>query len=401
MASRQTWLMSASSISAFKSCPMRFYLGYVLGYQPVQETDSQRVGNRWHRALEIMRKPAGICRACADKGVKNPECDLCHGTDVVLEDRMEAIVAFLNRAYAERPASIEAEDWLAERVMVLNGVAVYKWVYDQLSYKILGTEVKFKLPLINPETNAKLPDVWVVGKIDELVQNTQTGGLLVGEHKTTSKSVDGSSSYWDNLRLAVQPSIYLASGRICQADGTLAHLGITEKMPPISGCLFDVFHKPGLSPKDLTQADSKAFMETGQYCGTEFTQDDRATVIQTPGKKEKTFSIRETSEMFGARVFQDMTERPAFYFAQKEIARTDQDLEKFRWQLYDLYQTARNMDKHNAWFTNESQCEATFKCPYCPICYSGCQVGQGIVPTGFRVKGATTSAATPQTNSTE
>jgi hypothetical protein len=105
--------------------------------------------------------------------------------------------------------------------------------------------------------------------------------------------------------------------------------------------------------------------------------------------------------MFGARIFQDMAERPAFYFAQKEIARTDQDLEKFQWQLYDIYQTARNMDKHDAWFTNESQCEATFKCPYCPICYSGCQVGEGIVPTGFRVKGQTTYATSTQTSSAE
>jgi hypothetical protein len=400
MAGRKTWLMSASSISAFKACPMRFYLGYVLGYQPTVETDSQRVGNRWHRALEIMRKPTGVCRECADKGTKNPDCDFCHGTDVVLEDRMVAIVDFLNKAYAERPASIEEEDWLAERAMILNATAVYKWVYEQSGYEIIGTEVKFKLPLVNPETGAKLPDVWAVGKIDEFARHIQTGRVLVGEHKSTSKSVDGASSYWDNLRLAVQPSIYLASARICQTSGDLSHLGIESTGEPISGCLFDVFHKPGLSPKELTQADSKAFMETGQYCGMEFTPEDRATARQTPGKKEGTFSIRETPDMFGARVFQDMTERPGYYFAQKEIARTDQDLEKFRWQLYDIYQTARNMDKHDAWFTNESQCEATFKCPYCPICYSGCQVGEGIVPTGFRVKGQKDATST-QTSSAE
>jgi hypothetical protein len=37
--------------------------------------------------------------------------------------------------------------------------------------------------------------------------------------------------------------------------------------------------------------------------------------------------------------------------------------------LYAVYQSQKLMAKHGTWFENESQCRATFPCPYIPICY--------------------------------
>jgi hypothetical protein len=376
---------------------MRFYLGYVCNLNLAEESESQRVGNRWHRCLEILRHPAGVCKVCANKSTKNPGCDFCHGTDVMLEDRMAAVVTYLNRAYDNRPDTISLEDWLTERATILNAVAGYVWHYADSPYSTVATELKFSLPLVNPETGAKLPDVTVVGKIDEVLKNEQAGTFHIGEHKSTSKGVGGDSTYWDNLRLAVQPSIYVMAARQLQIDGELKHYGISPDATCVSGCMFDVFHKPGLSPKELSQADTKSFVDgTGNYCGQVFSVSipkdgglviDGVTVVMTPGKKEGTFSIRETPDMFGARLLQDIALRPDFYFAQREIARTDADLKKFSWQMYDLYQTARNMDKHDAWYTNESQCEATFKCPFTKLCYAGVLVDKETVPAGFVRKG--------------
>jgi len=384
---RQFWKLSASSISAFKACPMRFYLSYVCGLQPNEETESQRVGNRWHRCLEILRHPAGVCKVCADKSIKDPECDFCHGTDIMLEDRMAAVVAYLNRAYTKRPETVTEQDWLIERATILYAISGYTWRYADTPYKVVATELKFSLPLTNPETGAKLPDVTLVGKIDEIIADKESKTTYIGEHKSTSKGIGADSTYWDNLRLASQPSVYIVAARQMQVDGNLVPYGIKMDDPPISGCLFDVFHKPGIGQKDLSQADSKAFMETGQYCGGIFSLEETGQCKLTPGKKEGTFTVRETPDMFGARLLQDISMRPDFYFAQQEIPRTNKDLDAFYWQMYDLYQTARNMDKHDAWYTNESQCEATFKCSFCRLCYAGIQVDKDTIPAGFIKKG--------------
>ncbi|KKM65941.1 hypothetical protein LCGC14_1486160, partial [marine sediment metagenome] len=45
-------ILSASSISAFKGCPIRFRNAYVYGIRPIEDKESQRVGTNWHLLLE-------------------------------------------------------------------------------------------------------------------------------------------------------------------------------------------------------------------------------------------------------------------------------------------------------------------------------------------------------------
>jgi hypothetical protein len=44
------------------------------------------------------------------------------------------------------------------------------------------------------------------------------------------------------------------------------------------------------------------------------------------GRARKGFAIRETIGMFGARLLNDIYERPEFYFVRREIARTDAEI---------------------------------------------------------------------------
>lgn len=149
------------------------------------------------------------------------------------------------------------------------------------------------------------------------------------------------------------------------------------------GCLYDVWHKPTISPKMLTQADTKVFIETGDYMGQKFSVQERfpnpdpaQVSINVDGTwaeiemGKKGFAIRETVKMFGARLLSDIYERPDFYYARREIVRTDAELQKFRGELYAIYQTQKAMDKTGNWYENESQCRATFPCPYIAVCYS-------------------------------
>jgi hypothetical protein len=137
-------------------------------------------------------------------------------------------------------------------------------------------------------------------------------------------------------------------------------------------------------------------MKTGTYCGQQFEVAQRGeqsgsggifvngVLAQVePGKKEGTFALRETPQMYGARLMVDIAERPEFYFARKEIARTTDDLERFEKELANIYFAIRNMERTDTWFRNEQQCDATFKCEFCNLCYNNVTITDE-VPEGYK-----------------
>jgi hypothetical protein len=162
------------------------------------------------------------------------------------------------------------------------------------------------------------------------------------------------------------------------------------------GVLYDVWHKPQISPKKLTQAESKQFVAGGEYCGEKFGVQwltaggaggwfVNGKLAETePGAKEGTFAIRETPEMYGARLLQDITQRPEFYFARREIVHQSNDLEAFEWELFNIYQSIRQMSLHNRWWHNENQCTNTFQCSYINFCYNHVDIKPGDTPENFK-----------------
>lgn len=355
--SKREWKMSATCMGCLKACPTRFRLSYVEGLRLAEDTESQRTGIHWHKLLEIARAPGD-------------------------DDPLERAVAWLNEKYAVVPPNKDATEWAVERVTLAYSLAGYLWYYQNDDIKTIAREIKFDLPLRNPETGRALPNVRRVGKIDRIIE--RWGRLLVGEYKSTSKSLDSDSSFWERLGLDTQVSCYCAAVR--EID--------LEDDRPVAGVLYDAWHKPGIKPKKLTMADSRTFADTGLYYGQQFLVarlnvhqykvDDVPTDIE-PGKKEGTFALRETPEMYGARLLADIYERPEYYFARREIARTDAQIERHLGETYHLYKVARAMEKTGWWWLNESQCEATFRCSYTPICYHGVDVFDGkTTPPGFK-----------------
>lgn len=390
MTRTRTQHVSASSIACFKACPYRYYLAYHLGIRPIEDTEALRVGTNWHAILEIATmEPHSQCPHCGPLAEPDSECELCGGVDTLPEDIMEAVVRHLDKAYENRPMSIDPIDWEVERIILLYSLVGWRWNYSEDRIETIEREIKFKLPLRNPASGRALPRVKRVGVIDRIIQ--QNGQYKIGEYKSTSKSLDSDSSFWDHLNLTTQISMYAQAVR--EMD-----LGYE-----IGDTLSDVWHKPSIRPKKLTQAESKTFVETGLYpLDPEFFQQEFELYVEnlpsgsaavtvantpaevTPGKKEGTYAVRETPEMYGARLLADIQARPEYYFARKPIARTDADLKQFEVELYHIYRTIRQMAKDNAWFKNENQCEATFKCPYMGLCYHNIDVSDGQTPDGFR-----------------
>jgi len=382
-------ILSASSIGAFKSCPIRFRNAYVYGIRKIEDSESQRVGTNWHLLLETASLiPGSNCPSAPCHEHEEP-CVICEGTNVVPDNIMDAVTRVLNKAYE----GIEFNDPEAkeiERVTLLHALAGYRWHYGEQLESVVATEQYFSLPLLNPQTGYPVPDVFIEGRIDKLIE--LANGIAVKEHKSTSKSIDPDSTYWGHLNLDVQTTMYIYAARRMQID----MMTKGEIYEPLTNTVkYDVYHKPTIRPKKLTQGDSKKFVADGMYCGQKFevihlkgpaddvVVNDVIAEVEL-GAKEGTFAIRETPDMFGARLLKDITERPEFYFRCVELTRTDAELKAFEQELYDIVQNMKFMIRSGRFYTNEKQCEATFRCDYIEQCYNRETMNPASPPDGMK-----------------
>jgi len=374
--------MSASAISAFKHCPTRFRLAYREGLRPAQDTDALRMGTNWHALHEVYQTTV---RETGDD-----------------DDALTAVSDYLTETYQEVPSWKSVAEWEVERIVLLRSFLCYLWYWDAQPIEYLADELCFDLPLIDPVIGMPLPmsEVKNVGKIDHVIRyNGMVGNL---ERKSTAQSVDPSSRYWERLQKDTQVSNYALAFADMKAAG-LEQFGINGVGPDerTGNTLYDVWHKPSSKPKDLTQKDTKSLIEGGEYFGETFkvevetgqvpttkTDKDGAVIGAgeceegivgitvdgepaewSPGARAGTVTLKETPQMFGARLSADIQERPEFYFARKEIPRTQADLIKYRRELFNIYQAQKMYAKTDCWYENENACTATFNCQYIPICY--------------------------------
>lgn len=392
--------LSPSSIQAFKMCPLKFLYGNFYGLQPDKEKDSYRIGTIWHRCLEILGMLSqGRCPDCFRHEELDPACSLCEGSGVLPIDLMDAVVRYLNQVYEIVPENKTHDQWEVERIQILYSLSGYRWMFPDMHqrYKTMASEVWFELPIFYSNSRRKVPKSCTCGKIDEIIRAVNTGLLYIGEHKSTSTSFEGKkgSAYWDRLKKDVQVTEYLWAARKMQLAGELEKFGIRRDEPLIQGIWYDVWHKPTIAPKMLSQKDSKEFVETGEYFGEKFeiyTEDENPNIfyigafplITTPGKKEGTFTIFETPEMYGARLLSDIATRPEFYFQQREIPRTDQQLEDFEKRLPKICGLIRTTEINDWWDENDMACESPYHCDFKDICYQNLNVGPDDCPDGYK-----------------
>lgn len=384
---------SASSTSAFKRCPTEFRLAYREGLRPSTDTDSQRQGTNWHAMHE--------CYANALNEWLDPDFSQTSHPEGEAAYAMSCVVTLLNEKYAQCPNYKTIAEWKLEQQILLISFVGYQWYFSEDPIEFLASEIAFNLPIHVPKIGLPLPmsQVQRVGKIDHLIR--WQGMVGVHERKSTSRSIEPDSDYWDKSKKDTQVSLYALAFRDMREAG-LENYGIVGIVPDerFGNTLYDVWHKPTIKPKMLTQADTAKFIETGTYCDNQFEivevphptdatlmsyAVDGEVVEMEIGKKG--FAIRETIAMYGARLLADIYERPEFYYVRREVSRTDAEIRKARVDAYNVYQAEKMMDKAGCWFENENSCRATFACKFIPICYGpgADAVCDGkTTPTGFK-----------------
>jgi hypothetical protein len=301
----------------------------------------------------------------------------------------------LNARYEQLYPGMSRESRETERTVLLYSLFAYKYHYDEHKVEVVAREIPFRIPMIDPRTHRAIPNVFLDGKIDKLIK--VGGKLAVMEHKSTSDSVDPSSDYWGHLRLDTQTILYLYAAQRLQVDGLLSPWKIKSEDEPITDILYDVWHKPQIRPKKLSQAETNSFAESGKYFDQKFlisaNEDDASCVITdffvdgVPAEVEqlkKGFAVRETPDMFGARLFSDMNERPDYYFGRRPLARSQQELERFEWELFNLYQTVEAMSENDSWYHNEFSCDSYGRCDYAEFCFQGKELDPAKPPSGFK-----------------
>ena len=401
MSSRKQWQLSALSIACFKSCPFQYFLKYIKHIRKDVESEPLRYGTNWHKVMEIIGlKPGGSC-ACTIRDYDNPEpydCLICNKTGLIPDDIMLAVLRVIDDAYSRMPTSMDPVKWATERAKLLYSAAGYNWYYADKPLVPILTEYKFDSP-VPGKTGRMIPNTNVKGIIDKIT--TVDGVRSVVDFKSTSSSIDSGSKYWGSLNLDTQTNLYLYMVRLLQQRGLLSDLG-----GEVTGLYYDVYHKPGISSKMLSQADSKKLIESGVYFTQKFEvsgyapyeiyfrDKEQISVPTSPvyiggcateakiNAKGSAIAIKETPEMYGARLLADIVERPEYYFARHPIPKTDADLERFHDELLCTFYTIRMMYNVNSWYHCEKMCENTYHCDYIDICYNGIDP-DGELPEGL------------------
>jgi hypothetical protein len=211
-------------------------LRYVDGLVPLSASDSLRFGTLWHHGMEAwwlaMRAGSGFG-----------------------EQLVAAIQAM--RAHATPETDVFE---LARAEVMMEGYSA-RWAADH--YEVIGVELEFRAPLVNPETGKRSRTFERAGKLDALVRDA-TGRKLIIEHKSSGEDVSPGSSFWARLRMGGQSSGYIRGAE------ALGH--------EVDDVIYDVARKPQLKP---LQANSRrATAETVD----EYKNRLRAAIAEEPDK---------------------------------------------------------------------------------------------------------------------
>lgn len=350
--------ISPTQAQKYLTCQTQHLYSGIEYIKRVQTPDALRTGTSWHDLHEIIGSS------------KEKDYDTL----------MELLAESLDLAYNKVPDWADRTEWEIERNVLFYAIAAYLLLpVRNLGTRVLDTDISFRIPLLHPSTGDVIPDCVITGKLDEF-GILPDGTPCVPDYKSTKSAVDDNSDLWGELEQSLQAKIYVYALRYLQREGKLLKYGIKPSDPLICAAFYSVWKKPGISPKFLSQKDTAEFMETQSYCGTKFEFNhvvgSSATAVDgilpevKLGKKAGTFAIKETPQMYGCRLFAEMTENPDMYFNTRRFDYTTGDMQQLEYDLYDIYRSMKFSKENKCYTKNKNACQprAGFKCDFCEIC---------------------------------
>lgn len=330
-------LITVSRLSTLQSCQRAHYWKYECGLHRQEDADALRFGSAWHRAME----------ARWQNKTYEESLSLALGNAAELDELQSSTIAALLLGYYLHHHATEL-------------------------VKEIHAEIEFALPLESSRT------FQVGGKIDGLAVLLD-GSIALIEHKTTSDSLDPDSDYWLRLRF---------NSQLCQYVLAARELGWN-----VTKVIYDVTRKPSIKPKQIARVDENGAKIVHDSEGQRVLKKDGSP--RETGDTEKGYFLQsdiETADQFSDRLIQDCKDRPEFYFARREAAILDQDLEEFQESRYELGKSILSMrarqrvltKPENAWPRNVS----ANTCKYCDFqnfCLQNLTINPAQPPAGFTI----------------
>lgn len=176
--------VSYSEISTFRQCPLKWYLGYHQGWRAPERRAKLDMGTAWHKVLEVYYgvQLRGASSADAEREAR-----------FVIDHILEVL-----------PGAVYETDPVATLHWMLDGyLEVYREVDER--YETMYVEMEFRVP--TPlRTNGER--VAVIGKIDWVGRNRETGRIRVRDYKSASGRDLSAATWAREMALEDQFGIY-------------------------------------------------------------------------------------------------------------------------------------------------------------------------------------------------
>lgn len=265
-------LLTYSAMQSFKNCRRHYYYSYELCLRQKREKSFRRLGTAFHKAMETRN----LKRALA----------IYDGLEPNSQDEADAI---------------DTEKAVATG-MIKGALKAFK--------DLQGTkEMKFIVPIENPQTGARSRTFSLAGKIDEVVDNEDE--IWIVEYKTAAQI---NKAYIDRLQLDSQITTYSYS-----VQRLLGR--------PVAGIIYRIAKKPSLRRR----------------------------------KNETLFEFQD-------RITADYEARPEFYFDEQKLYRSQDDLDEFQEELWQITQDILTARRKELWYKNTSRCAEWGGCEFLPLC---------------------------------
>ena len=308
-------VVTNSEMTVFRRCQREHHYLYRLGYRAVEEAEALRFGTMIHLGLECWWRGDGLDAA---------------------------IAAAVDGASDEFEAA-------RARVLLIGYDA--RWADEQPSERVLGVEVEFRAPLLNPETGAASRTYQLGGKMDVLLD-----GAYV-EHKTSSQEIGLGSVYWQRLRINSQVSTYYAGAKQMGHD--------------IRKCIYDVIRKPTLRPSQVALTDENGVKIVLDGLGQRVRTKDGKKWRQT-ADTEQGYVLQtrpETPAEYADRLAEDVGANPDKYYQRGEVVRLEEDEREAALDAWQLTRSMREVELLGRTVRNPDACERYGKlCSFFSVC---------------------------------
>ena len=329
MLSQKKKPLTHSAMQTYRRCARQYDYKYNRRLSRTSDSKALRMGAAIHKGIELKRLD--------DK-------------NGVVRDRQEYIDA----------ATDGIEDAF-EAAVVATLLAGYFWRYQEENLIPLEVESVFEMPLVNPETGTASRTFTLMGKCDEYAEILDREYLV--ERKTTSEDISEGSQYWQRLRIDPQISLYYLAAR-------------QRGLNPAS-IVYDVIRKPTIQPRQIPELDADGLKIVTDAAGERVYKKD-GTPRQSAGEGMTLLSRLETPEEYAERLWDDILERPDFYFARREIPRLESDLEEFQFEVWQTGQLIMASDRAGMFPRHVGRhCDW---CEFADLCMQGIRPEPGTTP---------------------